>query len=337
MSNITVFKPEQVGPAFNSVELKAQAAEIAKQCKEIVIADDTSLEIAQAIITRANKSVKNVETIRVSLKAPILDMGKRIDAVAKDLTAEIEMAIKDVKENILKYHKDLKEKQRIEQERIEKEAQEAEAEKQRETDRIKKITDWILSFEKNTIAMIDESESIGGLSDIYTVHIKTFPADNFFEEFLDDAKAAKERVKLAGKSRKEYLQKIIMEEDGKKAEELRRKENKRQQIIQDNVETKAEELKEKVTEVVENVEAEAELKTADLTGKSLALQAEKVSGITRNWDFEIVDLNKVPRSYLKVDEPAIRAWIKQNKEVLKDGEVISGIKYFIKEGVRTGS
>lgn len=336
MSNITIFKPEQVGPAFNSEKMKAQAAEIAKACSEIEIVDESSLSIADQMITRANKVSKDIEAIRVSLKAPILDIGKRIDAAAKDLSAEIDAAVKDVKAQKLAYNQLLQKKKAEKQAELDRIANAALETQRKEAERIRKVTNWIQEFETNTTKEIFQAKDEAGLQTIFANRIKVFPSDEFFGEFLQDANAAKDRVKSAGKQRREFFAKLANVEP-EKVKELERKEEKRKTIITENAERRSEELESKSTEALANVEADAQMQIADIAGQSAAVDAEKVSGITKRWDFEIVNLNEVPRGYLKIDEAAIRSWMNGNKEVLKDGEVISGIKYFIKEGVRIGS
>ncbi len=330
---ITIYKPEQVAVAFGSEKLKAQAAQIAEQCNEIIIVDDSSLAIAQQLLTSANKTVALIEKTRKTLKQPFIDMGNKIQTVAKELSEEIEEAVKSGKEKILAYNTAQEAKKKIEQEKLEEQAREAERTAALDRERIKTITDWIKDFEQITVDEINVAETAEDLGTIFKNKIKTFPEDKFFEEFLTDAKAALDRVKAAGKARKTYVDKLATVDAGKAAE-LKRKEEKRQDIINRDIALKAETLEEKAAEAIESVDTQKDLTMAEVTGNSVALANEKVSGITKRWAFKIVDMNKVPRGFLKVDEPGIRKWMNDNKEMLNDGEVIDGIEYFIEKGVR---
>lgn len=48
----------------------------------------------------------------------------------------------------------------------------------------------------------------------------------------------------------------------------------------------------------------------------------------RPWTYEILDLTKVPREWLILDEDKVKEYIKVNGDTLVDGQVLSGIKYF---------
>ncbi len=334
MSEITIYKPEQVAVAFKSDELKAKAVQIAQQCNEIEIVDDSSLAIAQALLTNANKTVSAIEKTRKTLKQPFMDMGKRIDTVAKDLSEVMSEAVKSGKDKILAYNSEVEKRKAEEQAELERQAEKARQEAAAEQTRIDGITDWIKDFESTSVEEINSADSVAKLASVYSMRIKPFPEDEFFAEFIDEAKAALERVKLAGKARREYLDRLAKEEDTKKAAELKRKEEKRQQIVERNMTESAAALEEKKEEVVQVVQDTADMKAAEITGQSVALQNEKVSGITKRWNFEIIDLNQIPRSFLKVDEVGIRKWMNDNVGILVDGETISGIKYFVEKGVR---
>lgn len=52
------------------------------------------------------------------------------------------------------------------------------------------------------------------------------------------------------------------------------------------------------------------------------------SKVRRNWKFELSDINKVPKEWLKIDEEKVNEFLKNNKEGLTDGGVINGVKFF---------
>jgi hypothetical protein len=66
-----------------------------------------------------------------------------------------------------------------------------------------------------------------------------------------------------------------------------------------------------------------------------AESAPKVAGVSSSkiWDFEITDINAIPREFLMVNEPAIRAFIKAAKRP----DAIPGVRAFEKISIRAGS
>jgi hypothetical protein len=54
----------------------------------------------------------------------------------------------------------------------------------------------------------------------------------------------------------------------------------------------------------------------------------KTRGTRMIWKFEAQDMTKVPLEWLTVDDDKVRAYLAENKDKLKDGEVVSGIKFY---------
>jgi hypothetical protein len=71
---------------------EASAIDTSEKCRSAVIA-----------VREAKTVLKQVERDRVSLKAPFLEIGKRIDSVAKQFAAEIEDLVKEVELRIGSY------------------------------------------------------------------------------------------------------------------------------------------------------------------------------------------------------------------------------------------
>jgi len=51
-------------------------------------------------------------------------------------------------------------------------------------------------------------------------------------------------------------------------------------------------------------------------------------GVRETWKFEVEDFNKIPKEWLMVDESAVKDFLKAEKDKLKDGQVIGGVKFF---------
>lgn len=50
--------------------------------------------------------------------------------------------------------------------------------------------------------------------------------------------------------------------------------------------------------------------------------------VRRPWAFELIDLNKVPKDWLMLDESKVKEFLKNNKDELVENKVINGIKFF---------
>lgn len=60
---------------------------------------------------------------------------------------------------------------------------------------------------------------------------------------------------------------------------------------------------------------------------SIDLATNKTRGIRYNWKFEVVDINQVPKEWLTVNETAVKDYMKENKDDLKE-ETVNGIRYY---------
>lgn len=59
----------------------------------------------------------------------------------------------------------------------------------------------------------------------------------------------------------------------------------------------------------------------------------KINKVRKTWDFELVDIKKVPIQWLTIDESKVKEYLSISKDILKDGEVINGVKFFQKTGI----
>lgn len=71
-------------------------------------------------------------------------------------------------------------------------------------------------------------------------------------------------------------------------------------------------------------EAKQEIESADVT-PAISISFKK----TRNpWTYEVVDINLVPKEFLMVDKSKVKEYLKANYDLLEDGKVVNGIKYY---------
>lgn len=79
-------------------------------------------------------------------------------------------------------------------------------------------------------------------------------------------------------------------------------------------------------EVVESI---IDAQTLAAQQKELAaFSTTKTRGVRYNWRFELVDKTQLPQEWITVDESAVKEYMKDKKDGLKNGEIINGIKFY---------
>lgn len=122
MSALLVIKAEQGFPL--SIEADAiQLKNLAIQTlQEVVAVDPASLGKAATLMSNAAGVIKRMEASRVEVKAPVLDLERRIDKMAKDFSAPIQSELDRVKRLVSDCH--AKEASRIAEENRKREEEE---------------------------------------------------------------------------------------------------------------------------------------------------------------------------------------------------------------------
>jgi len=83
-------------------------------------------------------------------------------------------------------------------------------------------------------------------------------------------------------------------------------------------------IKEASAELVANIEEKAIEVKVEASTQSFG----SVKKVRRPWAFELVDLTKVPKEWLVLDESKVKEWMKSNSDNLVDGQTLNGIKFF---------
>lgn len=107
-------------------EAKDMIFSLADSCKKVVISDAATLSYAKDLAKNAKKIEKFIEEKKLEITRPIMEDKKKIDDLAKNLISDLQLSIKDLRDNILKYEKEqeelrLAELRRLEEERKRKE------------------------------------------------------------------------------------------------------------------------------------------------------------------------------------------------------------------------
>ena len=81
--------------------------QLSEEALQIKVTDDVSLAIANQKLSAVNNHLKLIEEKRTELKKPYLDAGKKVDAVAKDLSETLNNSIQYLKNQIKEWNLEL--------------------------------------------------------------------------------------------------------------------------------------------------------------------------------------------------------------------------------------
>lgn len=247
--------------------LKKQSQQIAENCSQLTIADDTSLAVATQNLSKAKEFIRNIEKLRKEIKEPYLKAGQQIDALAKNMSSPIELALAKGEKAILEFN-------RIEEEKARK-----------EQDRINSIKGSLYSYQKNTTHFIDNCRDEKSLDECYNNLIKNFPGEEQWFEFNEEAQ--KMRVLL----RDACKQKHILLTTPKEADETV------QEVIQETITAQlevfgAEEIKEAEFTTTSNIKDKWVFELVSMIDVPLAWRAldeKRVKEWLKNPDVELTD------------------------------------------------
>lgn len=170
--------------------------------------------------------------------------------------------------------------------------------RKKEEQRIQTIKDNIEAFRKTVISAIDACTSTTQLPEIFVKYIKHFPNGEDYQEFLPDAQKVLDSLKQYGSAKKALLL------------------NPQNEAIQETAVAIKEEL------VVTSVNiAEEQL---------MINQSEKISDTRTNWKFELVDITKVPKFLLTIDEKKVKEFLKEHREAgsIVEDCIVHGIRFY---------
>jgi len=76
---------------------------------------------------------------------------------------------------------------------------------------------------------------------------------------------------------------------------------------------------EAIEEAKANIESAAVIETTP---------TEVIKKVRKTWKFEVVDASMVPLHFLCVDEEKVKGYMKSKFDTLKDGEIVTGIRFY---------
>lgn len=302
---------------------KASVESISANCKLISIKDETTLAIAQQNLSKANTLLTDLENKIKAIRKPYNDQLKKIGEVGSGLTSPLEEAVKHLKSEVLRW-----EEKRVEEaKKVEPIISAVNNRDQLTADKERKRS-IVASIYKIKIAL-DMAYEVCITPDTCDEKMQSieekYKPDEFWGEYLFEATNLKRLYLELIRQRKLELMAANLGNENQVAFFVRQEES----------------LKEGIKEVIYQLETRSNKELEDLDyliniTPALGIPviaAPKTRNIRYSWDFEVTDMNLVPRGWLQIDESAVKEYIKENKDILTDGVIINGVKFVKKATV----
>lgn len=307
---------------------KSQVDIVGLNLQQIIVTDETSLAVCQQNLSKANNLLNSIEEKRVLIKDPYFQSGKLIDSTAKTLSEELVAGIKKAKDQVAAWEKARIAEAKAKQDEIDRQLAEKAATDKLEQER----KDNIRAYIRNKATPLLQKM----YADCITVEIcsqklqsieKNYKPKDFFEEYVGEAYELRDNYINLIKAKKEQLEKTSTMSDAEiefsfKQEKLA--------IDKANLEMAQRELdaeKERINNEKKAKDAELE---AEKEKQCVVAEAElnKTKGIRSNWKIELVDATKLPKEWIQMNDSVVKEYLKENKESLKDGQIINGVKFY---------
>lgn len=322
---------EIVAPAFELDKISAQAEALARRDhlltlarKGTAITSPDQAQRAAAFLKDLANFTRTIEETRAAVKAPILEAGKKIDAVARTLTVDLEAEAKRIGTLLANFQEEQKRqaeaaKRRAyeEQERIRKEAEERER-KIREEAEAKRL---VLNEERNAqIRAIIPGSAFLNYADM--------TAEDFAVELENTRKVKAESIRLEAEAAKARSAKAKAEAE-RKAKEAQEAEAQRQREA-------AERSERERLDREQRERAEAEKRRQDDAAKSaqaaqVTVAARKIEGVAVGSEikFEVTDIEALREAHpmfvlLSPNNAAIKAALK----TMPEGKSLPGVRHW---------
>lgn len=333
LTEVMVVSPE-LQKSLNILQaFKAQVDLVGQNCQQIMIVDETSLAIGTQNLSKANNLLTSIEDKRVEIKAPYLESGKLIDSTAKSLSEQLAKGIKHIKDQVGSWEKKrLAEAEAKQAEIDQKLAQKALADKV-EADRKDAIRAYIRDkATPNLHKMYSECTTITICDEKLQAITKNYKPREYFAEFADEAYQLRDNYIALIKTKREQLGSAQTMSESEIELALEKESiaiEKANMLLREN------ELKSKEEAAAKEKEQKEAAELAEAEKQRLAAEAElnKTKGIRYTWGFDLHDIKSVPLDWLTLDETKIKEWLKSNKDRLKDGEIVDGVRFIKKMGV----
>lgn len=312
---------------------KSQVQELSNNCMLIKIMDESTLSVGQQNLSKANTMLKAIEDKIKLIRKPLNDELKQISAIGNPITELLEKAVKHIKSEVEAYDIAKKKEAANKQAEIDRQLEEKRKADEAEEKRKQDIRNYISQKATPLLKSIYEKCTTVEICDNSISQIeKNYKPRDFFQEFADEAYQLKDNYLDLIRAKREQLASADTMTQAEKDLAL-----KQEKLALEKANLEAEQRALEVEK--ERIEAEKKAKEAELEAQKekerLAAEAElnKTKNIRFKWDYEPVDITKSPISWLKLNENIVDEYLKNNKESLKDGEVVNGVRFYKKMSV----
>lgn len=307
--------------------LKAEIDSQATNCLQIKVTDESTLAIGQQNLSKINQLVKTIDAKRKELKDPYLQAGKQIDATANMLSEMAEKAIEHLKLEVKNWEIKKQEEAKAAQAALEAKAKEAEEKAAAEAARISTIRESIDRARTVLQSMYNDCTNIMKCEAAIVNIEHNYKKREEFAEFADEAYDLKDnylnliRAKIA-----QYESAATMSEEEKSIlaakEELAKQ---KMELAAKEAQLKAQEEAIAVEKARKEEEERLKLEQEKIAA---AAEADKTRGIRHLWKIELVDKSKLIPEWIMMDEKVVNEYKNANKENLKDGDIINGVRFY---------
>jgi len=307
--------------------LKAEIDTQANNCLQIKVMDDSTLAVCQQNLSKINQLVKTIDAKRKELKDPYFQAGKQIDATANMLVEAAEKAIEHLKLEVKNWELKKQEEAKAAQAALEAQAKEAQEKADAEANRIAAIRSNIEKARTVLQSMYNHCTDVAKCDAAITNIESGYKKREEFAEFADEAYNLKDNYIGLIKAKKTQLEGAASMSEEEKAIIQAKEEITRQKV---ELDAKESQLKAQMDALEAEKARKAEEERLKLEQEKIqaAAEADKTRGVRHIWKTELVDKSKLISDWIAVDEKAVKEYLSANKETIKDGEVINGIKFY---------
>jgi hypothetical protein len=316
------------------LSVKSEVDQLGKNCLQIKIIDEQTLIIAQQNLSSVNSIINSIEEKRKKIKQPYLDAGRLIDSTCEEIVSLAQDGINHIKTEIKNWEAKRKEDALKAQEELERKLADEKAAAEADEARKAEIRDFLNSKAIPLLKKLYSDAATPQMCDTAIDYIKkNFPQEGRFQEYTEEAFAQRDNYISLIETKKQQLISADNLSDAEK-ELIKQKEELAKEKL------KIAEAEAAIKEKEEKIKAEAEKKAKEEAAEKerLRLAAEAEANKTKNvryiWKFELLDKSKLSQEWIAIDEASVKSWLKENKDNIKDGEIINGVKFFQDQSVR---
>lgn len=303
-------------------QAKELIASYTELCKNLEIDSEATEAKALEMLTDLNKIIKLVEQKHKIAKAPYLKGGKFVDNVKSDMLGNAMKVIASGKAAIATYRDALRVKQAEEEAKLLEEAQEAaKAEIQDEQENINDFVTQIGLVTAEHHKAVTECGLTKTIDELKAWHMKysNAPTSVFNSKLAPDFVAMLEEIQKQMIALKDLRKSWFSQPARSTASWTAINQEYLEEVTRLN----------KIA--MTSIESKPELTTAQVMLQAVKIESEMKPKGQFRWEWEVEEIEAVPAEWMIIDSEAVQNFIAANKAVLKNNQVINGVKFVQKE------